>query len=116
MMIGTVLLNGAAGMVFIITYCFCITDLEAVAFSTADFPYIDASNPFCCSFALANMQQVFMAATGSKAGGTAMAVIIPILGFFTTLNALAAASRQVWALSRDNGVPFSSWLQKVLQS
>ena len=42
-----------------------------------------------------------------------MACLPLILTFCTTLNALAAASRQAWALSRDGGLPFSGWFQKV---
>jgi choline transport protein len=41
-------------------------------------------------------------------------MLIPlVLGVCTSLNALAAASRQAWALSRDQALPFSSWFRKV---
>ncbi|OTA26662.1 hypothetical protein BTJ68_11693 [Hortaea werneckii EXF-2000] len=41
MMVGTVLLNGAMGFVMIITFGFCITDLEAVVSSESPFPFVD---------------------------------------------------------------------------
>ena len=41
MIVGTVLINGAMGFVFIITYCYCITNLEALVGSTSPFPFID---------------------------------------------------------------------------
>ena len=41
-------------------------------------------------------------------------MMIPlILSICTCLNALAAASRQAWALSRDQALPFSPWFRKV---
>ena len=41
-------------------------------------------------------------------------MLIPlVLSVCTSLNALAAASRQAWALSRDQALPFSLWFRKV---
>lgn len=41
-------------------------------------------------------------------------ICIPlILSVCTCFNALAAASRQAWALSRDQALPFSPWFRKV---
>lgn len=42
-----------------------------------------------------------------------MMMVPLILSICTCLNALAAASRQAWALSRDQALPFSSWFRKV---
>ncbi|KAK4896490.1 hypothetical protein LTR27_005706 [Elasticomyces elasticus] len=98
MIVGTVLVNGAMGFVFIITYAYCITSVEAVISSTSPFPFID----------------VFLAALGSRAGTVCLMTIPCILSVCTSLNALAAASRQAWALSRDNALPFSGWFRKVV--
>ena len=57
--------------------------------------------------------QVFLASTGSNAGTVCMMMVPLILSICTCLNALAAASRQAWALSRDQALPFSSWFRKV---
>ncbi|TLD07988.1 hypothetical protein E2P81_ATG10597 [Venturia nashicola] len=97
MIIFTIVLNGAMGLVFIITYCFCITNLEAVVQSESPFPFMD----------------VFLAGTNSKAATVAMSTIPLILSVCTSLNALAAASRQAWSLARDQALPFSSWFRKV---
>jgi amino acid transporter len=43
-----------------------------------------------------------------------MAALPLTLTSVTTLNALAAASRQAWSLSRDGGLPFSGWFRKVV--
>ncbi|KAM0721384.1 hypothetical protein Q7P37_002308 [Cladosporium fusiforme] len=93
----TIAMNGLIGFVFIITYCFCITNLEAVLASDWPFPFID----------------VFLASTNSKAGTVCMMMIPLVLSICTCLNSLAAASRQAWALSRDQALPFSSWFRKV---
>jgi hypothetical protein len=42
-----------------------------------------------------------------------MSTIPLILSVCTSLNALAAASRQAWSLARDQALPFSSWFRKV---
>ncbi|KAI6796399.1 amino acid permease [Hortaea werneckii] len=98
MMVGTVLLNGAMGFVMIITFGFCITDLEAVVSSESPFPFVD----------------VFLSATGSRAGTVCMTLIPIILSVCTSLNAIAAASRQAWALGRDQALPFSLWFRKIV--
>lgn len=44
-------------------------------------------------------------------------MIIPLLlSICACLNALAAASRQAWALGRDQVLPFSPWFRKVCMS
>lgn len=42
-----------------------------------------------------------------------MACIPIVLSACTCLNSLAAASRQAWALSRDQGLPFSPFFRRV---
>ncbi|KAK5118991.1 hypothetical protein LTR62_000202 [Meristemomyces frigidus] len=98
MIVGTVLINGTMGFVFIFTYAYCITDIEALISSTSPFPFID----------------VFMAATNSKAGTVCLTAIPMVLSICTCLNALAAASRQAWALARDQALPFSPFFRKVV--
>lgn len=58
-------------------------------------------------------KQVFMAGTNSRAATVAMSTIPLVLSVCTSLNALAAASRQIWSLARDQALPFSSWFRKV---
>lgn len=45
MIMGTVLLNGAMGFIFIITYVYCITDLMAILSSQSAFVFVDVSLP-----------------------------------------------------------------------
>lgn len=98
MMITTIILNGVLGFVMVITYCFCITDIVGqIVASTSVFPYVD----------------VFYAATGSPGGTIAMVALMTALSICANLSVLAAASRQVWAFARDEGMPFSGWLRKI---
>lgn len=143
MIIFTIVLNGLMGLVFIITYvcsvaqfvwstqlmsayqCFCITNLEAVVTSSSPFPFMDVSGHTLSvviqpveghrsgGSSLTAYQQVFMAGTNSKAATVSMSTIPLILSVCTSLNALAAASRQAWSLARDQALPFSSWFRKV---
>ena len=44
MMVVTIILNGLLGLIMIITFCFCVTDVEAMYVTTqSPFPFIDVS-------------------------------------------------------------------------
>jgi choline transport protein len=42
-----------------------------------------------------------------------MGTILVVLVFFAAVSVTAASSRQIWAFSRDKGLPFSSWVEYV---
>ncbi|EKG20960.1 Amino acid/polyamine transporter I [Macrophomina phaseolina MS6] len=96
-MIITILLNGLMGFVMIITFCFCITDLETLLSLPVAFPFVE----------------VFKSATGSVTGATLMSIVIIVLTMCTCMSGLAAASRQVFAFARDEGLPASNTWKKV---
>ena len=97
-MMTTILLNGALGFVMIITFVFCITDIETmIVESTSPFPYVG----------------VFYAATGSTAGTIVMTALLVAMNIAACLSIVAAASRQTWSFARDEGLPFSRWFRKV---
>lgn len=81
----------------IITFCFCVTDYEALVKSDFMFPIIRLVNE----------------ATGSKAGAVVMGSLLLILLYFSTVTTVASSSRQIWAFSRDQGFPFSNWIRQV---
>ena len=92
--------------------------------SESPFPFMDVSlwisqrrharrSPNSWMPSLTFRSQVFFAGTNSKAATVAMSTIPLILSVCTSLNALAAASRQAWSLARDQALPFSSWFRKV---
>jgi amino acid transporter len=56
---------------------------------------------------------IYLRATGSRAGTTAMvAVILLLLGMSGTI-VVTAASCQLWSFARDGSLPFSAHLAKV---
>jgi len=97
-MVATVMLNGAMGLVSIITFVLCITDYDSmVANNMAVYPYIS----------------IFQQAIGSDVGATLMTTLFILLNFFAALSVVAAGSRQIFSFARDKGMPFSGWLRQV---
>ena len=89
MMMAAVVLNGVLGLVMIVTFVYCVQDLQVqIVDSTAVYPFIG----------------VFKDATGSSAAAIGMAVSTVILSTSMAVNAVAAASRQGWSFARDQGM------------
>lgn len=95
-MLGSYLLNGALGLVFLISYMFMMTDLQAALDDATGYPHI----------------WVFSQAV-SAGGVVALNAIPTVLIFAGTLSFNLSTSRQTWALARDKGLPFSGWLGQV---
>lgn len=95
--------NAATGFVMLVTYCFTLVDYA----TTLDSPAGQFGVPFV---------QVFINATGSIGGGTAMVAIICVLQTFGCYNWMASNARQIFAFARDRGLPFGSWIAKVDQA
>lgn len=81
----------------IITFCFCITDLETLLSLPLGFPFVE----------------VFRTATGSTTGASLMSIVVIVLTICTCTSGLAAASRQVFAFARDEGLPASNTWKKA---
>ena len=77
--------NGVMGIIMLISFCFCITDLDAILDSSSQYPII----------------QVLFNATKSFAGTGVLGSVLVLLLFFSTVTTIASASRQIWAFSRD---------------
>ncbi|KAJ9630757.1 hypothetical protein H2203_001281 [Taxawa tesnikishii (nom. ined.)] len=95
-MVGSYLLNGALGLVFLITYLFCITDLEGALNDDTGYPHLF----------------VFRNAFSLPATNTLSAIVI-ILIYAGTLSYNISTSRQTWSFARDGGLPWSDWIAKV---
>ncbi|KIW10346.1 hypothetical protein PV08_11308 [Exophiala spinifera] len=91
------ILNVGLGIVMLITMLFCIGSLDDAL--DAEIPYI----------------QLFIN-TGSSALAYVLTIILLILIFSGNITALATTSREVFAFSRDHGLPFSRWLSKMEKS
>ena len=95
-MLTTILLNGSLGLGMLIAVLFSLGNVQNVLSTPTGYPFIE----------------VFAAGAG-LAGGTTMTIIVVILGIFSGWSLLAAASRQMWAFARDNGLPLSRLLARV---
>jgi choline transport protein len=89
-MIGAYLMNGSLGIIFLISYMFMITDVEAALNDSSGYAHI----------------WVFSQAV-SKGGVVALNTIPIVLIFAGTLTYNLSTSRQTWAFARDHGLPFS---------
>lgn len=97
-MLGSYFMNGALGLVFLVTYCFMLTDLEAALDHASGYPHI----------------WVFEQALPNSRAGVLILNLIPTLLIFAgTLSFNLTASRCTWAFARDKGLPASDWLAKV---
>lgn len=99
MMMLTVLLNGALGLITTITYCFAIQSVEdQIISSTAPYPFVE----------------IFATATNSTAGAIGMTVPTVLMTLSMCINSVAAASRQAWSFARDDGLPFPAWFTSLV--
>lgn len=74
-----------------------MTDIPQLLDSSTGFPFL----------------QLFYDVTGSNAATAVMAAIIIITLIMAVVSEVATASRQIWAFSRDDGLPFSKHLRRV---
>lgn len=95
-MVGSYILNSALGLVFLVSYLFCITDVDSAVNDATGYPFL---------WVLRN----FLALPGVNV----MAALVIILIFAGTLSYNLSTSRQTWAFARDHGLPFSNWIAKV---
>ncbi|KAK4901620.1 hypothetical protein LTR27_001392 [Elasticomyces elasticus] len=89
--------NGAMAFVMLVTFCYCIGDLESVLSTPTGYPFI----------------QVFYKSTQSLPAANAMTSLIIILSACSNITVMAGSSRQLFAFARDSGVPFASWVAYV---
>ena len=89
-------LNGFLGVIMLITYLFCITNLDAALADPSGYPIL----------------WVFKN-TMAMAGVNALSVVVLIMVFAGTVSFNISTSRQTWSFARDNGLPFSKWIAHV---
>lgn len=96
-MIWTAVFNSLLGLVMLITFGFCLGDIETIITTATGQPHI----------------QALYNATQSKTGTTILASIIIAMAIFGCVNNVATCSRQLFAFARDCGIPYSSFLSRV---
>lgn len=89
--------------------------LTAVGFLVAIFYSVhDPARLFDAdSSSLFPMVDVFLQATGTKAGATGLIMVMVANGLFMSVGAYLTASRITWTLARDNALPFSSAVARI---
>lgn len=90
------IMNGALGFVFLISFLYAITDLEAALDDATGYPFLT----------------VFASAVNTG-GVNGLTAIVTILIFAGTVSFNLSTSRQTWAFARDKGLPFSGWIAHV---
>jgi choline transport protein len=89
------LLNIPLAFAMLLVFLFAMTDVATA--TTEAFPFV---------WVLQNSL--------STAGATAITALMFILVFMITISCYASTSRQTFAFARDDGLPFSTWMKKVL--
>jgi amino acid transporter len=89
-------LNGILGLIFMITYLFCLTSVDDALNDPTFFPFI----------------WVFRQAV-STGGINALTVMILVLVIASNISFNASTSRQTFAFARDKGLPFARWIGHV---
>lgn len=93
----TIFINGALGFATYIYILYCFGNPMDALNAPYPLPFIE----------------IFLNAIQSKAGTTAIISVLLAMYVFATFGFIASASRQAWAFSRDNGLPFSRLFKKV---
>lgn len=96
-MVGTVIINTIAGLVFLIPVCFVLPDLKDLV-------------------ALASAQPtppIFKSAIGNSAGAFCLLIPLLVLGIICGVGCVTATSRCTWAFARDGGIPGSGWWRVI---
>ena len=95
--VATIIINGILGLALLIALLFCLGNIDAALNTPTGYPFIE----------------IFAQATNSNTGATVMSSLILFLVAAGSSATMATASRLLWALARDNGVPFSGYIKRV---
>ncbi|KAH7144405.1 amino acid permease [Dactylonectria estremocensis] len=96
-MVGSVVVNGVIGFIYVIVLLYCSSSLEALLTTPTGFPFM----------------QIFLDATQSRAGATVMSLMIVLIATAATVAGVASTSRTLWAFARDKATPFDKTLSHV---
>lgn len=96
-MMWSITLNGILGITMVISFCFCIKDVEAFVNADSGYPIVD----------------VIYSTTGSYAATCVLISFLIVLLFFSAVSTVASSSRQIWSFARDHGFPYSEWIRQV---
>ncbi|KAL2869581.1 putative amino acid permease [Aspergillus lucknowensis] len=96
-MVGTIVINLCAGLIFLVPVCFVMHDLVDLAGLASGQP----------------VPAIFKAAIGNSVGTFLLLLPLLILGFICGIGCVTATSRCTWAFARDGAIPGSQWWRTV---
>ena len=96
-MVGSVLFNGIAGLIYCLILLFSLGDLDNLLTSSTGFPFM----------------QLFLNVTNSPAGAIIMSLLPTLIATFATAAGLTSCSRTFWAFARDGGIPAAEYFSHV---
>lgn len=94
-MVGTIVINTIAGLLFLIPVCFVMPELTMLIISAQPTPVI------------------FKSAIGNHADAFCLTTPLLALGVICGVGCVTATSRCTWAFARDGGIPGSGWWRTV---
>ena len=92
--------NGIKAVFMVITLVFTLGDIISILYTDTGYPFL----------------QLFYNTVKNKSAVNAMAFLITFILSNCAITETATASQQIWAFSRDNGLPGSTWLSKASAS
>jgi hypothetical protein len=120
-MLWATIINGGMMFIMAVTVVYCIGDLDAGKSKSTDIilpqqEYVTSTDDWAVLQTATGYPyiQIFYNVTGSLPATNAMTALIIILGFFGNVTVMAGSSRQLFAFARDEGMPFSRWISKVI--
>ncbi|KAL4792240.1 amino acid/polyamine transporter I [Aspergillus venezuelensis] len=96
-MVGTIIINLIAGLVFLIPVVFVMHDLPGLAALVSGQP----------------IPSIFKQAIGNSVGTFLLLLPLLILGLICGIGCVTATSRCTWAFARDGAIPASGWWRTI---
>lgn len=96
-MVGTIVLNAFAGLLFLIPLVFVLPDITELISLASGQP----------------VPTIIKSAVGSSGGAFGLLIPLMVLGLLCGIGCTTASSRCAWAFSRDGAIPGSKWWKVV---
>ncbi|KAL6916682.1 hypothetical protein FSHL1_008130 [Fusarium sambucinum] len=96
-MVYAVGVGGTTGTIFILVMLFCLTDLPSIVATNTGLPIVE----------------LIFQSTGSRAGTTFLTLMLAICFIHGTNGSITSASRLLFAMARDKGVPYHSYFSHI---
>ncbi|KAF0639277.1 hypothetical protein FPSE5266_10246 [Fusarium pseudograminearum] len=96
-MVYAVGVGGTTGTIFILVMLFCLTDLPSIVATNTGLPIVE----------------LIFQSTGSRAGTTFLTLMLGICFIHGTNGSITSASRLLFAMARDKGVPYHAYFSHI---